>query len=104
MDPDGQIRYEDRVEKYGLCTDMCSEFERVRRIVEMDFKAAECTPETARLRRNQRVADESLMVKAHTRSAAGTENELMTDVRTPDTCYVSIGAARILQVIQAYGV
>ncbi|KAF2676786.1 hypothetical protein K458DRAFT_247162, partial [Lentithecium fluviatile CBS 122367] len=86
MDPDGQMKFEDRVEKYGLCTDMCSEFERVRRIVEMDLKAAECTPETQRLRRNDRIPDESRMVKAHTRSAAGTENELMTDVRTPDTC------------------
>jgi hypothetical protein len=90
MDPDGQIRFEDRVEKYGLCTDMCSEYERVRRIVEMDYKAAECTQETARLRRNQRVPDESRMVKAHTRSAAGTESELMTDVRTPETCHVSL--------------
>jgi hypothetical protein len=97
MDPDGQMRIQDRVEKYGLCTDMCSEFERVRRIVEMDFKAAECTPETARLRRNERVPDESRMVKAHTRSAAGTESELITEVRTPDTCLVSFSIPIAIQ-------
>lgn len=89
MDREGQINLSERVEKYGLCTDMCSEFERVRRIVEMDVKAPECTPETARKKRSERVPDESRMVKAHTRSAAGTEEELLTDVRTPDTCLVS---------------
>jgi hypothetical protein len=88
MDPDHAINLEDRVEKYGLCTDMCSEYERVRRIAEVDYKAAECTPETAHGPRKERIPDESRMVKAHTRSAAGTEMELVTDVRTPDTCLV----------------
>ncbi len=89
MDRDGPMKLEERVEKYGLCNDMCPEFERVRRIVEMDYKAAECTPETARLRRNDRVPDESRMIKAHTRSAAGQDNELISEVRTPEACLVS---------------
>jgi len=88
MDPDHAIKFEDRVEKYGLCTDMCGEYERVRRIHEVDYKAAECTPGTAHLPRKERIPDESRMVKAHTRSAAGTEMELVTDVRTPETCLV----------------
>jgi hypothetical protein len=88
MDPDHQIRIEDRVEKYGLCTDMCCEYERVRRIVQLDYKAPECTPETQFKHRSERIPDESRMVKAHTRSAAGMEIELITDVRTPLTCLV----------------
>jgi hypothetical protein len=42
MNPDGQMRLKDSVKLYGLCTDMCPEFERVRRIVEDDVKPPEC--------------------------------------------------------------
>lgn len=79
----------ERVEKYGLCTDMCPEYERVRRIVEQDVKRPECTPDTAHAERKERVPDESRMVKAFSRPAAGMESDLMTDVRTPETCLAS---------------
>lgn len=42
MNPDGQMRLEDAVTKYGLCNEMCPEYERVRRIAQNDYKAAEC--------------------------------------------------------------
>jgi len=86
MDRDGQMHLSERVDKFGSCTDMCPEFERVRRIVENDVKAPECTKKTAKGPRKDRVPDESRMVKAFQRSAAGMETELMTDVRTPETC------------------
>lgn len=41
MNPDGQMRLEDAVKLVGICTDMCPEFERVRRIYENDLKAPE---------------------------------------------------------------
>lgn len=42
MNPDGQMRLADSVKLYGLCQEMCPEYERVRRIVELDVKAPEC--------------------------------------------------------------
>lgn len=102
MNPDGQMRVEDAVEKYGYCTEMCPEFERVRRIVEKDVKAAECTEETAKGPRNGRVPDESRMVKAFARSAAGAEDELVTEIRTPPTCLVSVPHALDVTLLMCY--
>lgn len=93
MNPDGPMNLADSVELHGICTDMCPEYERVRRIVENDYKAAECTPETAHGPRAGRVPDETRMVKAFTRSAAGQEEELVSDKRTPATCLVSLSSA-----------
>lgn len=106
MNPEGQMRLADSVKLYGLCTDMCPEYERVRRIVEEDVKAPECvgalfssgkvhtdlvqTPETQHLPRKQRIPDESRMVKTYTRSAAGMEVELVSEIRSPPTCLVSV--------------
>jgi hypothetical protein len=42
MNPEGQMRLCDSVKLFGLCTDMCPEYERVRRIVEEDVKPPEC--------------------------------------------------------------
>lgn len=36
------MRLSDSVKLIGICTDMCPEYERVRRIVEEDVKAPEC--------------------------------------------------------------
>ena len=36
------MRLSDSVKLIGICTDMCPEFERVRRIVENDVKPPEC--------------------------------------------------------------
>ncbi|KAL1793710.1 hypothetical protein ACET3X_008692 [Alternaria dauci] len=87
MNPEGQMRLVDSVKLYGLCEEMCPEYERVRRIVELDVKAPECTPETQHLpSRSQRIADESRMVKAYARSAAGMDVELVSEIRSPATC------------------
>jgi hypothetical protein len=105
MNPDGQMRLCDSVKMYGTCTDMCPEYERVRRIVEQDFKPPESvrtartaavhallisiqTIETQHLPRRQRIADESRMVKAYGRSAAGMDVELVSEIRSPATCLV----------------
>lgn len=89
MNPEGQMRLSDSVKLYGICTDMCPEFERVRRIVEEDVKAPECTPDTEHLSRKQRIPDETRMVKAYSRSAAGAQQELVSDIRSPATCLAS---------------
>ncbi|EOA89414.1 uncharacterized protein SETTUDRAFT_147871 [Exserohilum turcica Et28A] len=87
MNPEGQMRLSDSVKLYGICEEMCPEYERVRRIVELDVKAPECTPETQHLpSRSQRVPDESRMVKAYARSAAGMDVELVSEIRSPATC------------------
>jgi hypothetical protein len=87
MNPDGQMRLSDSVMLYGICEEMCPEYERVRRIFEQDVKAPECTPETQHLSsRNDRVPDESRMVKAYARSAAGMDVELVSEIRSPATC------------------
>ncbi|KAI8940920.1 hypothetical protein NX059_002177 [Plenodomus lindquistii] len=90
MNPEGQMRLSDSVKLYGICTDMCPEFERVRRIVEEDVKAPECTIETEHLPRKERIPDESRMVKAYSRSAAGAKQELVSDIRSPATCLKTI--------------
>ena len=88
MNPEGQMHLRDSVKLIGICTDMCPEYERVRRIVEDDVKPPECTPETQHLPRKQRIPDESCMVKAYARSAAGMDVELVSEIRSPITCLV----------------
>ncbi|KAF2031368.1 hypothetical protein EK21DRAFT_63256 [Setomelanomma holmii] len=90
MNPEGQMRLADSVKLYGICTDMCPEYERLRRVVEDDVKPPECTPETEHLPRKQRIADESRMVKAYARSAAGMDVELVSEIRSPATCLKTI--------------
>ncbi|KAL1650645.1 actin cytoskeleton and mitosis protein [Didymella pomorum] len=90
MNPEGQMKLEDSVKLIGLCNDMCPEFERVRRIAQKDYKRPECTPETEHLGYNDRVPDESRMVKAFTRSAAGVDVELVIDLRNPAACLKTV--------------
>lgn len=42
MNPEGQMRLSDSVKLYGICEDMCPEYERVRRIHEDDVLPPEC--------------------------------------------------------------
>ncbi|KAJ4991703.1 SAC3 family protein 1 [Stagonosporopsis vannaccii] len=90
MNPDGQMKLSDSVKLIGRCNDMCPEFERVRRIVQNDFKRPECTPETEHLAYSARVPDESRMVKAFTRSSAGADVELVIDIRSPAACLKTV--------------
>jgi hypothetical protein len=50
----------------------------------------EQTPETEHLPRKQRIPDESRMVKAYARSAAGMDVELVSEIRSPATCLKTI--------------
>ncbi|KAF2715202.1 hypothetical protein K504DRAFT_457375 [Pleomassaria siparia CBS 279.74] len=91
MNPEGPMKLSDAVKLIGLCNDMCPEHERVQRIVENNLFTPEFTSESlAQGNRAQRVPDESRMVKAFKRSAAGDDIELVTDIRTPATCLKSI--------------
>ena len=89
MDRDGPMRLDERVNKYALSEELCPELERVQRIYEGNVAAPEYTKETAHGNRKDRIPDESRLIKAHHRSAAGDENPLMTEIRTPETLLVS---------------
>lgn len=95
LDPDGQMDLSKSVDKHGLCTDMCSELERVRRIVQKDVAGPEYTAETARGPRSDRLPDERRMIAAFHRSSAGDELTLMSDLRTPKALLVSVDSARL---------
>ncbi|KAJ8108677.1 hypothetical protein OPT61_g8006 [Boeremia exigua] len=84
------MKLSDSVKLIGRSNDMCPEFERVRRIVQNDFKRPECTPETEHLAYSARVPDESRMVKAFTRSSAGADVELVIDIRSPAACLKTV--------------
>ncbi|KAF2652343.1 hypothetical protein K491DRAFT_51078 [Lophiostoma macrostomum CBS 122681] len=87
MNPEGQMQLSQAVSLKGICLDMCPEYERVRRIVEDDLKLPEYTAESLALNdRKKRVPDESRMVKAYQRSAAGMDVELVSDIRSPSVC------------------
>jgi hypothetical protein len=112
MNPEGQIHLSQAVKMVGCCQDMCPEFERVRRIVQNDLKLPEFVRLAAQFPRcatqkypandmqtaeslesndrNARVPDESRMVKAYQRSAAGMDVELISDIRPPSVCLVCI--------------
>lgn len=89
LDPDGQMDLSKSVDKHGLCTDMCPELERVRRIVQKDVAGPEFTKETARGPRSARQPDERRMIAAFHRSSAGDDLTLMSDLRTPKALLVS---------------
>lgn len=89
LDPDGQMVLKKSVDKHGLCTDMCPELERVRRIVQKDVAGPEFTKDTAHGPRHARQPDETRMISAFHRSSAGEELTLMTDLRTPKALLVS---------------
>ena len=89
LDPDGQMDLSKSVDKHGLCTDMCPELERVRRIVQKDVAGPEYTKDTARGPRSARQPDERRMIAAFHRSSAGDDLTLMSDLRTPKALLVS---------------
>ncbi|KIW09368.1 uncharacterized protein PV09_00266 [Verruconis gallopava] len=68
----------------GTCQEMCSEFERARRILQKDVAG----PERITIEKDngeiERVVDESKMVKKFQRSAAGIDEQLPSDLRPPE--------------------
>lgn len=78
-DPDRPRSLADAITPVGTCRDKCPEFERLERITQNDVWEAEKDPN------DRRKADESRMVKKFKRAAAGTGEQLPSDLRPPQT-------------------
>lgn len=89
-DPSVKINLRDAIRMVGECVEMCSEHERTRRIYENDCPVAELDPSTLGGDRKDRRPDESRMVKAFKRPAAGDNNQIPSDLRTPQTLSVCL--------------
>ncbi|KAI9305605.1 SAC3/GANP/Nin1/mts3/eIF-3 p25 family-domain-containing protein [Cunninghamella echinulata] len=75
-DPNAPTRLEDAIDFRGTCTSMCPEFEMVERELQNGLDSLEMD-EDGNL-------DPEKAVKTYRRSAAGNEQPLPSDVRTPD--------------------
>jgi hypothetical protein len=74
-DPDKRKTLENAITFRGICEDMCSEYEKITRITELDVPQPEKDARTG-------YAKTSKMVKKLARSAAGQEAPLPMDVRS----------------------
>ncbi|KIV77338.1 hypothetical protein PV11_09141 [Exophiala sideris] len=81
-DPEKKTSLDKAITPVGTCTEMCPEFERVERIVQNMVDKAEKVhnDDTGR-----DVPSEQRMVKRFRRSAAGYDEQLPSDIRTPAT-------------------
>ncbi|KAJ6034853.1 hypothetical protein N7499_002070 [Penicillium canescens] len=86
-DPNQPTSLKQAITPVGTCTSMCPEFERVERIVQkmMDKCEKYLDPAT-----NQLEIMESKMLKRFRRSAAGYDEQLPSDIRTPKTLLQSM--------------
>ncbi|KEF60597.1 uncharacterized protein A1O9_02158 [Exophiala aquamarina CBS 119918] len=81
-DPDKKTSLDNAITPVGTCTDMCPAFERVERIVQnMVDKAEKIHNDDT----GKDVPAEDRMVKRFRRSAAGYDEQLPSDIRTPQT-------------------
>ncbi|KAJ9494718.1 actin cytoskeleton and mitosis protein [Exophiala xenobiotica] len=81
-DPEKKTSLDKAITPVGTCTEMCPEFERVERIVQNMVDKAE------KIRNDDTGKDipaEERMVKRFRRSAAGYDEQLPSDIRTPAT-------------------
>lgn len=78
-DPDRPRSLADAITPVGTCQDKCPDFERLERITQNDVWEAEKDPV------DRRKPDESRMVKKFKRAAAGTGEQLPSDLRPPQT-------------------
>ncbi|KAI5300851.1 hypothetical protein KEM56_002149, partial [Ascosphaera pollenicola] len=79
-DPDNQRSLKEAITPVGTCTEMCPEFERVERIVQKMVDRAEKLDDGEALHDK-----EDKMIKRFKRPAAGNEEQLPSDIRTPAT-------------------
>ncbi|KAJ5109312.1 hypothetical protein N7456_005987 [Penicillium angulare] len=81
-DPNKPTTLENAITPVGTCTSMCPEFERVERIVQkmVDKSEKYLHPSTGTLQNM-----ETKMLKRFRRSAAGYDEQLPSDIRTPHT-------------------
>ncbi len=75
------MRLQDAIDFVGTCTTMCPEFEMVEREIQKNIDTLEMN--------EQGKPDPNKIVKAYRRSAAGNEQPLPSDVRTPECLVVS---------------
>ncbi|KAL2038496.1 hypothetical protein N7G274_008835 [Stereocaulon virgatum] len=80
-DPDKPTSLANAITPVGTCQEMCPEFERVERIVQLMVDGSEKIPSTSDP--NIKVPCEQLMVKRFRRSAAGYDEQLPSDIRPP---------------------
>ncbi|OQV10340.1 hypothetical protein CLAIMM_14357 [Cladophialophora immunda] len=81
-DPEKKTSLDKAITPVGTCTEMCPEFERVERIVQnMVDKAEKVRNEET----GKDIPAEDRMVKRFRRSAAGYDEQLPSDIRTPET-------------------
>ncbi|EXJ79951.1 hypothetical protein A1O3_08237 [Capronia epimyces CBS 606.96] len=81
-DPDKKTSLDKAITPVGTCTEMCPEFERVERIVQNMVDKAEKVHDEETGKDNP---SEDRMVKRFRRSAAGYDEQLPSDIRTPAT-------------------
>ncbi|KAJ5199079.1 SAC3/GANP/Nin1/mts3/eIF-3 p25 [Penicillium cf. griseofulvum] len=81
-DPNQPTSLNQAITPVGTCTDMCPEFERVERIVQ---KAVDKCEKYHNPATNQLEIMETKMVKRFRRAAAGNDEQLPSDIRTPKT-------------------
>ncbi|KAG8532156.1 uncharacterized protein KY384_003796 [Bacidia gigantensis] len=79
-DPDKPTSLANAITPVGTCQDMCPEFERVERIVQLMVDGSEKEATEA----DVKVPCEALMVKRFRRSAAGYDEQLPSDIRPPN--------------------
>ncbi|KIX09959.1 uncharacterized protein Z518_01040 [Rhinocladiella mackenziei CBS 650.93] len=81
-DPEKKTSLDKAITPVGTCTDMCPEFERVERIVQNMVDRAEKVHNEDT---GKDIPSEDRMVKRFRRSAAGYDEQLPSDIRTPAT-------------------
>ncbi|CAG8931790.1 unnamed protein product [Penicillium salamii] len=81
-DPNQPTSLNQAITPVGTCTSMCPEFESVERIVQKMVDKCEKYPHPST---NQLQNMESKMLKRFRRSAAGYDEQLPSDIRTPNT-------------------
>jgi hypothetical protein len=80
-DPNAPTRLEDAIDFRGTCQDKCPQFEMLEREIQNGLDALEMD--------EQGNVDPEKAVKAYRRSAAGNEQPLPSDVRSPNALIVS---------------
>ncbi|KAL8951043.1 MAG: hypothetical protein Q9222_002957 [Ikaeria aurantiellina] len=80
-DPDKPTTLANAITVVGTCQDMCAEYERAQRVVQFMVDDCETVPHATK--EDIKVPSEERMVKRYRRPAAGYEEQLPSDIRSP---------------------
>ncbi|KAL8710945.1 MAG: hypothetical protein Q9220_004544 [cf. Caloplaca sp. 1 TL-2023] len=80
-DPDKPTTLANAITVVGTCQDMCAEYERAQRVVQ--FMVDDCETVAHATKEDIKVPSEERMVKRYRRPAAGYEEQLPSDIRSP---------------------